>query len=118
MTHFDPDKLTWAALLGRWVDFARCALALPNDAEGAAWKQSVPAIIGLQAVVMALNHTDELDAAQRAVGIDRARVLIDRHTQELHAAFGDTPLPPMLVELITDAWSAVKQHEPPSESHQ
>jgi hypothetical protein len=114
MSQFEPTKLTWTALLGRWIDFARSALALPDDAEGRAWKQSVPAIIGLQAVVMALHHSDELDADQRAVGRDRARVLIERHTRELHDAFGDDQPHPMLVELITDAWSAVKADESPN----
>lgn len=107
----DPNKLTWAALLGRWMAFARAAVALPDDAEGRAWKQSVPAIIGLQAVAMALQHADELDREQQAVGIDRARVLVERHTADLHAAFGDDALHPMLVELIEDAWSAVHRAE-------
>jgi hypothetical protein len=107
MAELQPNKLTWAALLGRWVDFARSAVALPDDASGRAWKRSIPAIIGLQAVAMALRHHDELDTKQAAVGIDRARVLIERHTGELHEAFGEGDLHPMLVELIEDAWSAV-----------
>ncbi len=108
-TTFQPDKLTWTALLGRWIEFARSAVALPDDADGRAWKQAVPAIIGLQAVVMALDHADELDPAQQAVGVDRARLLVARHTRELHEAFGTTELHPMLIELITDAWSAIRR---------
>lgn len=111
MGELQPNKLTWAALLGRWVEFARSAVALPDDAEGRAWKRSIPAIIGLQAVAMALSHHDDLDAEQTAVGIDRARVLIERHTGELHEAFGDAALHPMLVEMIEDAWSAVHAAE-------
>lgn len=107
MVDLNPKQLTWAALLGRWVEFARSAVALPDDADGRAWKRSIPAIIGLQAVAMALTHSDELDAEQTAVGLDRARVLIERHTAELHEAFGEGELHPMLVEMIEDAWSAV-----------
>ena len=50
MNDKNSKKLTWAALMGRWVDFAQSALALPDTAEGHAWKQAVPAIIGLQAL--------------------------------------------------------------------
>jgi len=111
MVELNPQQLTWAALLGRWVEFARSAVALPDDAEGRAWKRAIPAVIGLQAVAMALKHSDELDARQTAVGVDRARVLIERHTVELHEAFGEADLHPMLVEMIQDAWSAVHETE-------
>jgi hypothetical protein len=111
MSELDVPKLTWAALLGRWVEFARSAVALPDDAEGRAWRTAVADIIGLQAVAMALRDAERLEAGERAVGVDRARVLIERHTANLHQAFGTTDLRPMLVELITDAWSAVKAAE-------
>jgi len=111
MSELDTNKLTWAALLGQWVEFARSAVALPDDADGRAWRSAVPEIIGLQAVAMALRDADRLDHEQLAVGVDRARVLIERHTANLHRAFGTTDLHPMLVELITDAWSAVKAAE-------
>jgi hypothetical protein len=114
MGRLDAQKLTWAALLGRWVEFAQSAVALPDDAQGRRWKRAVPAIIGLQAVAMALQEAPELPADERALGIDRARLLIERHTRELHEIFeptGDQPLHPMLVELITDAWSAVRAAE-------
>ncbi len=111
MSKFDPRKLTWAALLGRWMEFARSALALPDDAEGRAWRQAVPAIIGLQAVAMALSEAGELDREQRALGCDRARVLIERHRNELHGIFGPDALQPMLRELIDDAEAALRRAE-------
>lgn len=111
MNEIRPRQLTWAALLGRWVEFARSAVALPDDAEGRAWKQVVPDVIGLQAVTMALRDADQLDADERALAVDRARLLIERHTRTIHEAFGTTELHDQLVELITDAWSAVKAAE-------
>jgi len=98
----DPQKLTWAVLLGRWVDFARSALALPDDELGRQMRSSVTDIITLQAVWFALQHLDELDSPQRAVGIDRAEVLIEKHTAALHDRFGEN-LPQQLEELINDA---------------
>ncbi len=100
----DSDKLTWAVLLGRWVEFARSALALPDDDAGRRLRDSVPDIIALQAVWFALDHLDELDADERALGIDRAEILIEKHRQALISRFGDD-LPPQLAELIADAQS-------------
>jgi hypothetical protein len=111
MPDFDAPKLTWAVLLGRWVEFARSAVALPDDAEGRAWRAAVPDVVGLQAVAMALRDAERLERDQLALGVDRARVLIERHTANLHQAFDTSELHPMLVELITDAWSAVKAAE-------
>lgn len=103
-------------LLSRWTEFAQSALALPDDAEGRAWKRIVPDIIGLQAVTMALNEADDLPADERALAVDRSRVLVDRYSGHIRDAFADKPLHPMLEELVLDAWSAVKQAELLSET--
>lgn len=101
-----PRKLTWAALLGHWVDFARSTAALPSgDADAARVKQTVADIIGLQAVWFALHHLDELDADQRALGLDRAELLIVRHEAAIRDAWGNEPVPEALRELIHDAQS-------------
>ncbi len=107
----DSHTLTWAALLGRWIEFARSAVALPDDADGRAWKQAIPAIIGLQAVCMALREVDDLPADERALGLDRADLLIQQHTAELHAAFDRLSLHPMLIELIDDAAKTLSVHQ-------
>ena len=107
----NTHKLTWAALLGRWIEFAQSALALPGDAEGQSWRASVPAIIGLQALCMALKEVDELPADERALGVDRARILLDRHTAGLREAFGPGELPAMLEELVSDARGAIEAAE-------
>lgn len=97
-----PDRLTWAVLLGRWVDFARSAVALPTDAEGAKMRDSVADIIMLQAVWFALQHLQELTAAERALGLDRAGVLIEKHTSALRGRWMGA-MPAGIEELINDA---------------
>ena len=67
----DTDKLTWAALLGRWMAFAKNAVALPDDDAGRRVRNSVVDLITLQAVWFALQNLDELDPDERALGIDR-----------------------------------------------
>jgi hypothetical protein len=98
-----PGQLTWAALLGRWVEFARSAVALPEDPEGQRLRDSVSDIIMLQAVWFALHHLDELSDDEQALGVDRAEVLIDKHARQLEARWGDQPMPDTLRELIEDA---------------
>lgn len=109
MSEIDDRKLTWAALLGRWVELARAAVALPDDAEGRAWRASIPHIISLQAVTMALGEAGELDADERALGIDRAHILIDRAREGLTEAFGDRASHPMVRELLDDAAAALEK---------
>src|SRR5947209_4799460 len=88
-----PEHLTWAVLLGRWVEFAQSALALPDSAEGRRLRESVPDVIMLQAVWFALRDLHQLDPAERALGIDRADVLIERHTAALLARWREPGLP-------------------------
>jgi hypothetical protein len=101
----DTRKLTWAVLLGRWVDFARSALALPDHQQGRALKASVPDLVMLQAVWFALQHLGDLPTDERALGIDRAQVLIERHAEALEQRFADQPMPEQIRELIDDAWA-------------
>lgn len=109
----DVDRLTWAVLLGRWIDFARSALALPDDADGRRLRDAVPDMIGLQAVWFALQHLEELEPAERAIGLDRAAVLIERHTSSLQTMWDRQPLPPALTELIADATTALLDAQQP-----
>jgi hypothetical protein len=101
--HLDAHKLTWAVLLGKWVEFARSAVGLPDDQQGRRLKASVPDLIMLQAVWFALQHMDELTADELALGCDRACVLIDQHEAQLRQRWQPQPLPPQITQLITDA---------------
>lgn len=101
------DRLTWVVLLGRWVEFARGALALPEDEAGRAMRESVADIIALQAVWFALQHIDELDGDERALGIARADVLIERHSRAVTARWRGGPMPTELRSLIDDAREAL-----------
>jgi hypothetical protein len=103
-----PEQLTWAALLGRWVSFARSAVALPDDPRSEKLRDSISDIIMLQAVWFALHHLDELDAEQRALGVDRAEVLIDKHAAALEQRWAGEPMPETMRELIDDARGALQ----------
>lgn len=101
------DRLTWVVLLGRWVEFARGALAFPEDEAGQAMRGSVADIIALQAVWFALQHIDELDSDERALGIARADVLVERHAGAIAARWRGTQMPAELCSLIDDAREAL-----------
>ena len=102
------EKLTWAVLLGRWVSFARSAKALPEGPDGQRMRAIVPDVIMLQAVWFALQHMDELDANQSALGLDRAELLIEKHCESIGQAFDGDTLPNALVELVDDARSQLQ----------
>ena len=88
MTGFPTDAITWTALLGQWMDFARTSVALPSNADGHRWRQSVSPIITLQAVTFALGEIARVDAAEQALARDKADILIRRSAQDLEAAPG------------------------------
>ncbi|MEX2214992.1 MAG: hypothetical protein WD768_12735 [Phycisphaeraceae bacterium] len=97
-----PERLTWAVLLGRWLDFARSAIALPTDGDGQRMRESVADVIMLQAVWFALKNLGDLDAAEKALGIDRAEVLVEKHASALKERWQDR-MPESMKELIADA---------------
>ncbi len=107
-----PTDLTWAALLGRWVEFARGALALPDDETGRRLRDSVADIVMLQAVWFALRQIDELNEDQRALGLDRAEVLIDKHGAALRERWRGDEMPAQIAELIRDAEQALQHARP------
>lgn len=105
-----PEKLTWAVLLGRWVDLAKSALALPGDEAGRKLRESVPDLIMLQAVTHAVQDLGQLDEAERALARDRAEVLIDKHEAALRNRWRGEPLHAGMEEVIADARAAVRGH--------
>lgn len=103
------EAMTWAMLLARWTEFARSAVALPTEGAGGRWRESVPAIIGLQAISMALGDLDghELDE-DRSLALDTASVGVDRHAETLAGVWADEPWPEELHELLEDARRALE----------
>lgn len=105
----EPERLTWAVLLARWTDFAGSAVALPEVGEAGLVRQSVTDIITLQAVWFALGQMDELSDAERALGLDRAGVLIARHRSAIQARFGENGMPEGLESLLEDVAEAYEK---------
>jgi len=95
-------------LLAKWVAFARSAVAMPASGAEGLFKQSVPDIIGLQAVWFALDEMDGLSDDQKALGIDRAAVLIQTHGASLRKRWVGEAMPNGLIELIHDAESRLQ----------
>jgi hypothetical protein len=112
MTSLRPEALTWTALLGRWIELAQVSLAIPADADGPRWRQSLPAIINLQAVTFALAELGQLAADERALGLDKAGLLIGRSSQELERIWGEQ-LPATVHEICRDARAALEAAQLP-----
>lgn len=107
MSELRPQALSWTALLGRWIDYARASLAIPDDHEGARWKRSVEAVITMQAVTFALHEITELDEPDRALAIDRAQVLLDDAQTRLDAIWRGVQQSDALREIIDGAHAAL-----------
>lgn len=103
-----PDQLTWASLLAQWSAFAQASRALPRDADGDRWRAATTPIIELQAVTFALADLDKLTApGERALGLDRAEIIIRKGADTLAALWRDEPLPTEVSRLIDDARAAL-----------
>ena len=108
MTTSDPERaMTWTALLGKWTEFAQSALALPDDDEGGRLKEAVPVIITLQAVTHACAELGDLDPDERALGADKADMLIKKNAGELNRIWTGEVMPEAVVELLEDAQLAL-----------
>ena len=108
-----PTDLTWTMLLAHWTAFAQSSLALPKTDEGDRFRAAVPAIIGLQAITLALNDIDRLPATsdpegERALGVDKSTILIRQYAGDLNLIFKGVPLHPEVAVLIDDARTALK----------
>lgn len=101
------SAMTWAALLARWTEFARASVAFPKDETGERWRASVAPVIGLQSVAFALGEVDSLGAEERALGLDRASVLVRTHAGELHSVWRGEAMPDALREVVDDAQRAL-----------
>lgn len=109
MTTGDAQRqMTWSALLGRWTEFAKSAVALPTDGEGGRYRRAVAPAIALQATTQALGEIDTIDPQERAFAIDRAELTIRTHAAELHEIWSAEALPDAVRELIEDAADALE----------
>lgn len=99
--------MTWAALLGKWAEFARSAVALPDDGDGGLLKKAVPDIIALQSITHALGEINDLDHDERALGLDRAEIGIREHASSINSTYRGEPMPEGVSELIDDAMLAL-----------
>lgn len=108
VTDEQAQRMSWAMLLGRWMAFAQSAVALKDHPQGRQLFDSVPQLIMLQAVWHALGQLHALPEDQRALGLDRAGVLIDRCERELVDRYSQA-LPPQIRELIDDAREAYQR---------
>ncbi|MEM9084125.1 MAG: hypothetical protein AAGB34_11060 [Planctomycetota bacterium] len=104
------DLRAWEGLLAHCVGIAKAAAAIPDSHEHAqAWQGSIEAIITLHSVTMALDQLGGLAAEERAVGMDRAGILIGEGARALSAAWGGQAMPEGLLELMSDARQSVER---------
>ncbi len=109
--HIPTDPETWSGLLAHWTTLAKAAVALPEDAAGVRWRESIPCLIGLHALACALGDLARLPAGERSLALDRAEVAIREHASSVHRIWGSEPLPEAVSELIEDARQSLARAE-------
>jgi hypothetical protein len=102
---------TWAALLGKWTEFAQSAVALPSHGEPGRWKRAVPAIIAVQAVTHALDELPTIDPAEIGPARLRAAVVIAESSRALYDLWDGQVLPLEASQLLEDADAALAAAE-------
>ncbi|MEN0020160.1 MAG: hypothetical protein AAF747_04655 [Planctomycetota bacterium] len=103
MSEQSGNVVTWAALVGRWTEFARSAVALPAEGEAGRWREAVPHVITLQAVTHALGELDEVSTGERPLALDRAELACRDATSAIHELWSGEELPTEINELIAEA---------------
>ncbi len=104
---FQPEVVSWTALLGRWMDFARASRALPKTPEGDQWRDSVTPMITLQAITFSLSEMESVRPAERLLGWDRADLLYEESMEALDEAWGPR-MPADIVDTIEQAEQALE----------
>lgn len=94
------DAITWAGLLGRWIDLAKAARPL-DGADGGPWQRALPAIITYEALAHALPNLADLSVEERSYALDQAAVLLEARRSDMEDAFDELP------EVVAEADAAV-----------
>ncbi|MHC4975600.1 MAG: hypothetical protein ACYTF7_03225 [Planctomycetota bacterium] len=97
------DAIAWSTLLARWIEWARAAVALPDDAHGSSWKASLPHLIALQAITHALDELPSVVAADRPLALERAALTIRESCKALHNCWAGEPMPISITVFIDEA---------------
>lgn len=102
------QDLSWPLLLAKWTEYAKAAVALPRTEEGDRERNSVPAVIALQAATFALSEIHRLPTDERLLGIERADYTVRERSAELDQLWRGHPMPDAMLDLLTDASRAVQ----------
>lgn len=106
------DLVTWTTLLGHWTDLVKAGEGLRRAADSnqdaARWRDSIPEVIRLQSITFALGDLDLLDASDRGLARDRARIGIDAASRILESVWVGTPIPDALTEIAQDASHSIE----------
>jgi len=90
------DAFTWAALLARWMDLAKAAVAMDQGGGGGSlpgggWRRGVPALITFEALSHAMGQLGMLPPDERSFALDQAVVLLEARRADLEDAFEEAP---------------------------
>ena len=101
------DVRTYEALLVHSVSVASAARVLPANDEGDRLRGSLPAMLAIQAVTLALANLHRLPEGQYAVGQDMAEVELRTRARELNELWRTHAMPDEMLELMQSCREAI-----------
>jgi hypothetical protein len=97
----------WMVLLAQATQLAAAAQAWPDGAEGDRLRESVPDLVQLQAVRIAMEQLDRIPADRRAYARDHAEWLVRRASERLGERWRGEPMPEPMLEAMTAARGSI-----------
>ncbi len=108
----DPDvrSMAWAALVGRWSEWAAASAAWPEHGDAGRARASVPWLIQLQALTQALGEITAVPPRERPWCRDHARATIETAVERLVGVWGNEA-PNEIADIVDDARLAVDRSQ-------
>lgn len=106
-----PDAAgdAWLVLLAQATQLAAAAQAWPADAVGETLRESIPDLLQLQAVCIAMQQLGRIPPDRRAYARDHAEWLVKSASERLVERWRGEPMPEAMLESMTAARSSIAQ---------
>lgn len=97
----------WMVLLAQATQLAAASQAWPDDRAGDRIRASVPDLVQLHAVRIAMEQLARVPSSQRSYARDQAEWLVRSAAERLHTRWSGEPMPEAVLEAMTAARAAI-----------
>ncbi len=98
-----PEAVGWTMLLAQGVELAKATRALPQDATGERWRDTVGPLVTCQAIRYALGLVEHLEVSERPLARDLAAVSLRDAATSLDALWRGESMPEAVLAVVEEA---------------